>query len=122
MSRLWLSRAAKVSEVSSSICLVMAIESLSCSKSNDETRSGVGSVTTWSFTSPKKFSMDCNCPSTSFTERSMSLNAPFAIVFGRLDRSFSLDQLILHCLTIDRSQVMFTTPVHVKQIDEVFPA
>gem|GEM_PF-6985056 len=46
MSRLWLSRAAKVSEVSSSISLVMAMESLSCSKSREETRSGVGKVTT----------------------------------------------------------------------------
>src|SRR6266498_3454654 len=46
ISRLWLSRAANVSEVSSSICFVIAMESLSCSKSREETRSGVGKVTT----------------------------------------------------------------------------
>ena len=55
--------------------LVIAIESLSCSKSSEETRSGVGRVTTWSLTSPKKFSIDWSCPSTSFTDRSMSLKA-----------------------------------------------
>ena len=43
-SRLWLSRTPITSEVSSSICLVIWMESDNCSKSSEETRSGVGSV------------------------------------------------------------------------------
>src|SRR6185369_536324 len=50
------------------------------------------------------------------------LNTFLAIVSCRFNSSLSLDQLVLDCLPVDRAQVMFATAIHVKQIDEIFPA
>src|SRR5437763_8026577 len=71
-ARSWASQALKTGAVSSRISRVNSMDESSESKSSDEMLSGVGMVMTWSLTSPKKLSMDCNCASTRFIERSMS--------------------------------------------------
>ena len=49
------------------------------------------------------------------------LNALLTIVPGMLYRAFSLRQLVLHRLPVDRTKVMFASPVNVEQIDKIFP-